>query len=127
MALAGALIDALAVFDDRLPELFGGHSREGAGGFPVPYPTACRPQAWAAGVPLALVPLLLGLDPCMPDGLVSLSPALPPGMERLEVHGIPLGDGALSVRAGADGVAILGAPPGATVTLRPARAVTPRD
>jgi glycogen debranching enzyme len=124
MALAGALLDALAVFDDRLPELYGGHSRDDPGGFPVPYPTACRPQAWAAGVPLSLVPLLLGLEPSVPDGLVALSPALPPGMRSLEVRGIPLDGGALSVRVADGGVAILEAPPRMTVTLRPAAALT---
>jgi glycogen debranching enzyme len=127
MALAGALIDALDVFDDRLPELYGGHGRARAGGFPVPYPTACRPQAWAAGVPLALVPLLLGLEPSMPDGRISLCPALPSRIGSLEVRGIPLGDGVLSVRVGPDGVAILSAPPGATVTLQPTRTATDRD
>ena len=55
MRLVGDLIDALALFEDRLPELFGGHPRADSD-FPVPYPTACRPQAWAAGVPLSLVP-----------------------------------------------------------------------
>jgi glycogen debranching enzyme len=120
MTLVGALLDALEVFDDRLPELFGGHGRDGPAGFPVPYPTACRPQAWAAGVPLALVPLLLGLEPSMPDGHISLSPVLPPDMESLSVRGIPLGGGSLSVTVGPGGVSILGVPPGTTVNLRPA-------
>jgi glycogen debranching enzyme len=124
MALAGALLDAIAVFDDRLPELYGGHPRDDPGGFPVPYPTACRPQAWAAGVPLALVPLLLGLEPSVPEGLVALNPALPPGMGSLEVRGIPLDGGALSVRVADGGVAILEAPPGVTVTLRRGATVT---
>ena len=34
-------------FDYRLPELFGGDDRS-ALGRPVPYPAACRPQAWSA-------------------------------------------------------------------------------
>ncbi|MGH3600508.1 MAG: amylo-alpha-1,6-glucosidase [Pseudonocardiaceae bacterium] len=65
MRLVGDLLDALAIFDDRLSELFGGHHREPSD-FPVPYPTACRPQAWAAGVPLAIVALCLGLQPDVP-------------------------------------------------------------
>ena len=81
MRLAGDLIDALALFEDRLPELFGGHPRAESE-FPVPYPTACRPQAWAAGVPLSFVPLLLGLEPDVPAGTVSLNPVLPPDGER---------------------------------------------
>ena len=31
--------------------------------FPIPYPTAARPQAWAAGAPVLLLQLLLGLEP----------------------------------------------------------------
>ena len=73
LGLAGDLIDALALFDDRLPELFGGHDRE-PGDVPVPYPTACRPQAWAAGVPLQLATMFLGLEPDVPDGRVALGP-----------------------------------------------------
>ena len=36
----------------RLPEAFSGYPRS-VGRFPVPYPTACSPQAWATGAPLA--------------------------------------------------------------------------
>ncbi len=79
MRLVGDLLDALAIFDDRLPELFGGHHREPSD-FPVPYPTACWPQAWAAGVPLAIVALCLGLQPDVPAGTVSLNPVLPRGV-----------------------------------------------
>jgi glycogen debranching enzyme len=31
--------------------------------FPIAYPTAARPQAWAAGTPVLLLQLLLGLQP----------------------------------------------------------------
>ena len=31
--------------------------------FPIAYPTAARPQAWAAGAPVLLLQLLLGLEP----------------------------------------------------------------
>ena len=71
--------------------------------------------------------LLLGLEPSVPEGLVTLSPALPQGMESLEVRGVPLGGGALSVRVGPGGVAILESPPGVTVNLRPASQPTTGD
>ena len=48
-------------------------------------------------------------------------------MESLEVRGVPLGGGALSVRVGAGGVAILESPPGVTVNLRPASQPTAGD
>jgi len=35
---------------------------------PVPYPTSCAPQAWAAAAPLLLVRNLLGLNPDVPAG-----------------------------------------------------------
>jgi glycogen debranching enzyme len=45
-ALAGGLVEGLlrasVAFDQRLPELWSGEGR------PVPYPAACRPQAWSA-------------------------------------------------------------------------------
>ncbi len=114
MRLIGDLLDALSIFDDRLPELFGGHHREPSD-FPVPYPTACRPQAWAAGVALAIVALCLGLQPDVPAGTVSLNPVLPRGLHRIEVHGIPFPGGELSVAHDGDGTKVIEAPPGLRV------------
>ena len=67
LALAATSSRRWCSFDHRLPELFGGHERE-PGDTPIPYPTACRPQAWAAGVPLQLATMFLGLDPHVPEG-----------------------------------------------------------
>lgn len=50
--LTAALFDA-ADHRGRLPELFGGFDRARRGR-PMPYPTSCSPQAWAAGAPLLL-------------------------------------------------------------------------
>jgi glycogen debranching enzyme len=116
MRLVGDLLDALAIFDDRLPELFGGHRRE-PGDFPVPYPTACRPQAWAAGVPLAIVALCLGLQPDVPAGIVSLNPVLPRGLHRIEVHGISFPGGELSVAHDDDGTKVIETPHNLQVEL----------
>lgn len=115
MRLVGELLDALAIFDDRLPELFGGHRRE-PDDFPVPYPTACRPQAWAAGVPLAIVALCLGLQPDVPAGTVTLNPVLPKGLHRLEVHGIPFPGGALSVTHDGHATLVIETPHGLRVS-----------
>lgn len=116
MRLAGDLLDALAVFDDRLPELFGGHHRE-PGDFPVPYPTACRPQAWAAGVPLAIVALSLGLQPDVPGGSLAIKPTLPRGLRRIEAHGIPFPGGELSLTHDADGTRVISKPEGLRVEI----------
>lgn len=40
--LVEGLLQAAMAFDNRLPELWSGEGR------PVPYPAACRPQAWSA-------------------------------------------------------------------------------
>ena len=57
----------------RLPELFAGFPRTEFE-TPVPYPVACRPQAWAAGAIPYLVTAGLGL---VPDALAA-PPAGPP-------------------------------------------------
>jgi glycogen debranching enzyme len=49
-------------FDYQLPEVFAGLPRAETR-FPIAYPTAARPQAWAAGTPVLLLQLLLGLEP----------------------------------------------------------------
>lgn len=56
------MLNAAAYFDYQLPEVFAGFSRTETP-FPIPYPTAARPQAWAAGAPVLLLQLLLGLEP----------------------------------------------------------------
>jgi glycogen debranching enzyme len=56
------MLNASGHFGWQLPEVFAGFSRT-ATPFPIAYPTAARPQAWAAGTPVLLVQLLLGLRP----------------------------------------------------------------
>jgi glycogen debranching enzyme len=72
--------------DYRLPEALVGASR-GDIGFPVPYPSACSPQAWAAGAPLLLMTTMLGLD--IDSEGVHTDPYLPRGMERLALTDVP--------------------------------------
>lgn len=56
------MVEAASHFDYRLPEVFAGFPRHRTR-FPVVYPTASSPQAWAAGTPVLLLQLLLGLVP----------------------------------------------------------------
>jgi glycogen debranching enzyme len=49
-------------FNYQLPEVFAGLRRSETT-FPIAYPTAARPQAWAAGAPVLLLQILLGLQP----------------------------------------------------------------
>jgi glycogen debranching enzyme len=56
------MLSAAAHFGYQLPEVFAGMRRSETP-FPIAYPTAARPQAWAAGTPVLLLQLLLGLQP----------------------------------------------------------------
>jgi glycogen debranching enzyme len=56
------MLTAARHFDYQLPEVFAGMPRAETR-FPIAYPTAARPQAWAAGTPVLLLQLLLGLQP----------------------------------------------------------------
>ena len=60
--IAYAILEAATYFDWRLPEVFAGYPRS-LTHFPVEYPTASSPQAWATGTPLLLLRVMLGLEP----------------------------------------------------------------
>ena len=77
-----ALIEAAEAFEYRLPEVFAGYDRD-ATAVAVEYPTASRPQAWAAAAPLLAIRTILGLD--AEDGRVTSSPSLPPSIDRLRL------------------------------------------
>jgi len=81
-----ATLEAAPFFRYRLPEVFAGY-RRGRTSFPVEYPTASSPQAWATGTPLLLLRVLLGLEP-EGDELRS-DPHLPEQIGRLELSSIP--------------------------------------
>jgi glycogen debranching enzyme len=79
-AIALASLEAATHFDHRLPEVFAGYPRTKTG-FPVEYPTASSPQAWATAAPLLLIRVLLGLEP---GG--GHDPHLPEKIGHLELH-----------------------------------------
>ena len=86
---ARSLIEAAATLDHALPEVFAGYSRSETA-FPVAYPTAAKPQAWAAGAPVLCLTLLLGLQPDPSSGaLVSSAPeAAPEWLEGTRLDGV---------------------------------------
>jgi glycogen debranching enzyme len=84
--LALAMLEAATAFRGRLPEAFAGYPRA-LTGWPVEYPTACSPQAWASAAPLLLCRTLLGLEPV--GGRLLVDPALPEAIERIELLDIP--------------------------------------
>jgi glycogen debranching enzyme len=95
VTLAGGLTALGSALHGELPELISGLAR-GDVGLPIPYPAACRPQAWAAGASLAALRGLLGLEPDVPAGVVRIHPSLPPDHE-ITVRGLRLGDHEVSI------------------------------
>lgn len=84
--IAYAMLEAAELFKGRLPEAFAGYARE-ATRYPVEYPTACSPQAWAAGTPLLLIRAMLGLE--AKDGELVVNPAVPDAIGRIELLDVP--------------------------------------
>ncbi|HEY6052702.1 MAG TPA: amylo-alpha-1,6-glucosidase, partial [Gaiellaceae bacterium] len=83
------MLEAAAHFGWQLPEVFSGLPRVETP-FPIPYPTASRPQAWAAGTPILLLQLLLGIQPDRArQALVSVAPLeLPSWAGDLRLSGV---------------------------------------
>ena len=83
--IALAMFEAATYTGYRLPEAFSGYPRS-VSRFPVPYPTACSPQAWSTGAPLVFIRTMLGLDVC--DGNLVIDPVVPSEVGRVAIHGI---------------------------------------
>ncbi|HEV8459177.1 MAG TPA: glycogen debranching N-terminal domain-containing protein [Gaiellaceae bacterium] len=81
-------IEAAVQFDHRLPEVFAGFARRRTG-VPVEYPTASRPQAWAAATPVLLLRVLLGIEPNRERGTIeSHATELPDWAEGLTLANV---------------------------------------
>jgi len=106
--VALAQLEAATYFRGRLPEAFAGYER-GRTQFPVEYPTACSPQAWATGTPLLMLRVLLGLEPLGERLLVD--PSVPDSIERLELLDVP-GRWGVADAFGRGRVAVSGRKPG---------------
>ena len=83
-SLLAALFEAAAAFPgSSLPELFAGYPRRGRT-FPVPYPGANAPQAWAAGAIVYGIELILRIRP---DGERLVADTLPMS-SPLAIYGV---------------------------------------
>ncbi|GAA3777338.1 glycogen debranching N-terminal domain-containing protein [Plantactinospora mayteni] len=78
--IALAMLHAAQFFEHRLPEALSGYDRA-YGRKPVPYPTACSPQAWASAAPLLFLRTLLGME--VVDDRLSVQPHVPPELGRI--------------------------------------------
>jgi len=100
LSLASGLFEAAQHCEGyRLPELFCGFPRISGYG-PTPYPVACSPQAWSAGVVFQLIGEMLGLQPEAHDNRLTFRrPVLPEWLPSLEVRGLRLGQSRIDVVA----------------------------
>jgi glycogen debranching enzyme len=82
-----AMVEAAAHFDYRLPEVFAGFDRDQTR-FPVVYPTASSPQAWAAATPVLLLQAVLGLAPDRAEHALRSGDSAPEWLEGLSLTGV---------------------------------------
>lgn len=83
--IAVAMLRASEYTEYRLPEVFAGYSKDEAP-FPVRYPTASSPQAWATAAPFLWFRLALGMRPS--DGRLSAEPLVPPELGSVRFEGV---------------------------------------
>lgn len=116
--VAMGIFDAAEHFDGRLPELFCGFDRGEFPG-PVPYPTACSPQAWAAAAPVQLARILLRFDPVFTRGVVHLAPILPESVGSFRAENVLLDTSRVTINAAGSSGTIEGLPPGLKLLAQP--------
>jgi glycogen debranching enzyme len=83
--IASSMIEAASHTGFRLPEVFAGYPRSESI-FPVRYPTASSPQAWATAAPFLWLRALLGIDSV--EEAIHVDPYLPPRIGAIAVHGL---------------------------------------
>jgi glycogen debranching enzyme len=82
--IALAMLLASSHQEFRLPEVFAGYERSSSR-FPVRYPTASSPQAWATAAPFLWLRLILGIE--ARDGAVTCDPLVPKELGTIRYHG----------------------------------------
>jgi glycogen debranching enzyme len=105
--IAEGIFAAASYFEaGRMPELFGGIERQdgsfgvarSAKRFPVPYPDANIPQAWAAGSIFLLLRAVLGLQADAPHGQLHVDPVLPEWLSDVELTNLKVGGATVALR-----------------------------
>jgi glycogen debranching enzyme len=104
--IAASLIEGLLAagseFGYRFPEL---HSGDARGTVPavVPYPAACRPQAWSASAAVALLSSIVGLEADVPAGTLKLRPMSPSPVGAVRISGLRIAGHDLDIDIDAQG------------------------
>ena len=105
--ITAELFDASCHFPEhRLPELWCGLPRSETAR-PVAFPSACAPQAWAAGAPFLCLQACLGIEIDAPARKIRIAdPVLPPDLDWIELTGLSVGEARANLifrRHGTDG------------------------
>jgi glycogen debranching enzyme len=109
--ISTALLEAADYSGGRLPELFCGFNREQFAE-PVPYPTACSPQAWAATTPIQLVTSLMQYDTHVSRGGVWMDPVIPESFGNLHITNAPMAGGRITINIADSVPSVEGLPEG---------------
>jgi glycogen debranching enzyme len=112
--ISTALFEAAEFSDGRLPELFCGFSREQFPE-PVPYPTACTPQAWAATTPILLVTSLMNYDADVSRGGLWMDPVLPESYGDVHISNAPMAGSRITIDVTNSVARVQGLPQGMTL------------
>ncbi|MDQ1060835.1 glycogen debranching enzyme [Arthrobacter globiformis] len=123
--IATALMEAAEYTNHRLPELFCGFSRSVCPE-PLPYPTACSPQAWAATTPVMLMRSLLRHDAHYSLGGLWIDPVLPETWGDFHAENVAMGEARFTFDVSGSQVTVEGLPEGIKVHrgMRPSLADT---
>ena len=96
--IARAQFEAASLFEfHRLPELFGGHPRDGEHPFPGIYPNANSPQAWSASSVFSLLQAMLGLYPYAPLKMLVIDPHLPEWLPEITLRDLRVGKARVTI------------------------------
>jgi glycogen debranching enzyme len=96
--ILSGLFDASVFLDlHRLPELFCGFPRQPGTG-PTLYPTACSPQAWAAGAVFMLLQACLGLTlRASEQTIYFFYPRLPEALPEISLRRLRVGQSTIDL------------------------------
>ena len=101
--IAEGIFAAASYFEaGRMPELFAGIERQ-AESFPVPYPDANIPQAWAAGSIFFFIRTIIGLEANAPKQQLRVQPTLPEWLPDITLRNLVVGDATVALRFWRDG------------------------
>jgi glycogen debranching enzyme len=104
--LIDGLLTAAEAFGYRLPELHAGDGRATLSR-PMPYPAACRPQAWSAAGAVLITQAAIGLEPDVPGGRVRLRPPAGAPFGPIEVRDLRIAGERVDVRVDTTGAATI--------------------